>query len=90
MSTNRLDAASGRTPGDDGELSDELSDERDVWRAVAAHQQDFPYERGEEAQVTRREFCNFLALTSTALFAGAGLTTTLRRGTQDDDDAGAH
>ena len=69
MSTNRLDAASGRTPGDDGELSDE----RDVRRAVAAHQQDFPYERGEEAQVTRREFCNFLALTSTALFAGAGV-----------------
>ena len=49
----------------------ELSDERDVRRAVAPHQHDFPYERGEEAQVTRREFCNFLALTSTALFAGA-------------------
>jgi arsenite oxidase small subunit len=32
------------------------------------HQHDFPYERGGEAQVTRREFCNFLALTSTALF----------------------
>src|SRR2546423_4842552 len=48
-----------------------LSDERDVRRAVAAHQHDFPYERGEEAQVTRREFCNFLALTSSALFVGA-------------------
>jgi Rieske Fe-S protein len=69
MSTDRLDAAGGRTPGDDGELSDE----RDVRRAVAPHQRDFPYERGEEAQVTRREFCNFLALTSTALFVGAGV-----------------
>src|SRR5947199_4920815 len=49
----------------------ELSDERDVRRAVAMHQHDFPYERGEEAHVTRREFCNFLALTSTALFAAA-------------------
>ncbi|HET8674475.1 MAG TPA: Rieske (2Fe-2S) protein [Blastocatellia bacterium] len=49
----------------------ELSDERDVRRATAPHQHDFPYERGEEAQVTRREFCNFLALTSTALFISA-------------------
>jgi hypothetical protein len=47
------------------------SDERDVRRATLPHQRDFPYERGEEAQVTRREFCNFLALTSTALLAGA-------------------
>lgn len=46
----------------------DLSDERDVRRAIATHQHDFPYERGEEAQVTRREFCNFLALTSTTLF----------------------
>ena len=51
----------------DGELSDEM----DVRRAIAPHQHDFPYERGEEAQVTRREFCNFLALTSTALFVSA-------------------
>ncbi|HSE96969.1 MAG TPA: hypothetical protein VLD57_01790, partial [Blastocatellia bacterium] len=49
----------------------ELSDERDVRRAIAPHQHDFPYERDEEAQVTRREFCNFLALTSTALFVSA-------------------
>ena len=49
----------------------ELSDERDVRRATRPHQNDFPYERGEEAQVTRREFCNFLALTSTALFVSA-------------------
>jgi Rieske Fe-S protein len=31
---------------------------------------EFPYERDEEAQVTRREFCNFLGLTSAALFVG--------------------
>jgi nitrite reductase/ring-hydroxylating ferredoxin subunit len=49
----------------------ERSDERDVRAATAPHQRDFPYERDEEAQVTRREFCNFLALTSTALFVGA-------------------
>ncbi|MDQ3816936.1 MAG: Rieske 2Fe-2S domain-containing protein [Acidobacteriota bacterium] len=48
-----------------------LYDERDVRAATAPHQQEFPYERDEEAQVTRREFCNFLALTSTALFLGA-------------------
>ena len=49
----------------------EGSDERDVRRATQPHQRDFPYERGKEAQVTRREFCNFLALTSTALFVSA-------------------
>ncbi|HKA22988.1 MAG TPA: Rieske (2Fe-2S) protein [Blastocatellia bacterium] len=48
-----------------------FSDERDVRRAVAPYQHDFPYDRGEETQVTRREFCNFLALTSTALFISA-------------------
>ncbi len=48
-----------------------LSDDRDVRAATREHQKDFPYDRGEEAQVTRREFCNFLALTSTALFTGA-------------------
>jgi nitrite reductase/ring-hydroxylating ferredoxin subunit len=52
-------------------LSNAASDERDVRAATAEHQHDFPYDRGEEAQVTRREFCNFLALTSTALFVGA-------------------
>jgi Rieske Fe-S protein len=45
-----------------------LSDERDVRRATAPYQAEFPYERDEEAQVTRREFCNFLVLTSTAFF----------------------
>lgn len=48
-----------------------LSDERDVREAVAPHQAEFPYDRDEESQVTRREFCNFLFLTSSALFAGA-------------------
>jgi len=48
-----------------------LSDERDVREATAPHQKEFPYERDEEAQVTRREFCNFLFLTSSALFASA-------------------
>jgi len=49
-----------------------LSDEDDVRVATAPYQADFPYDRGEEAQVTRREFCNFLGLTSAALFLGAG------------------
>lgn len=48
-----------------------LSDERDVRTATEPYQQEFPYDRGEEAQVTRREFCNFLGLTSAALFVGA-------------------
>ena len=48
-----------------------LSDERDVRAATAGNQSEFPYDRGEEARVTRREFCNFLGLTSAALFAGA-------------------
>src|SRR5687767_3167202 len=49
----------------------ELSDESDVRAATAPFQAEFPYERDEEAQVTRREFCNFLGLTSAALFVGA-------------------
>lgn len=48
-----------------------LSDERDVRSATSAYQTEFPYERDEEAQVTRREFCNFLVLTSTAFFVTA-------------------
>src|SRR4026207_383568 len=47
------------------------SDETDVRAATAPYQAEFPYDREEEAQVTRREFCNFLGLTSAALFAGA-------------------
>ena len=52
-------------------LADDRSDENDVRAATAPHQRDFPYDREEEAQVTRREFCNFLGLTSAALFIGA-------------------
>lgn len=52
-------------------LADDRSDESDVRAATAPHQRDFPYDREEEAQVTRREFCNFLGLTSAALFVGA-------------------
>jgi len=48
-----------------------LSDESDVRAATEPFQAEFPYERDEEAQVTRREFCNFLGLTSAALFLGA-------------------
>lgn len=51
--------------------NNEVSDERDVHTATAPHQREFPYERDEEGQVTRREFCNFLFLTSSALFLGA-------------------
>jgi len=52
-------------------MSDNYNDESDVQAATAPHQYDFPYDRDEEAQVTRREFCNFLGLTSAALFVGA-------------------
>ena len=52
-------------------MSKNLSDESDVRAATAPFQAEFPYERDEEAQVTRREFCNFLGLTSAALFVGA-------------------
>ena len=53
------------------EASNEISDERDVRGATADYQTEFPYERDEEAQVTRREFCNFLFLTSSVLLVGA-------------------
>jgi arsenite oxidase small subunit len=49
-----------------------LSDETDVRTATAPYQAEFPYDRSDEAQVTRREFCNFLGLTSAALFLGSG------------------
>jgi len=48
-----------------------LSDENDVREATESHQHEFPYDREDESQVTRREFCNFLFLTSSALFVGA-------------------
>lgn len=57
--------------------SKKLSDENDVREATAPFQAEFPYERDEEAQVTRREFCNFLGLTSAALFVGAGGFATM-------------
>lgn len=44
-----------------------LSDERNVREASAQYVAEFPYDRDQEAQVTRREFCNFLFLTSSAL-----------------------
>ncbi|WP_352432437.1 Rieske (2Fe-2S) protein [Pyrinomonas sp.] len=49
----------------------QLSDETEVRRASAPYQRDFPYEREEEAQVARREFCRFLGFTSAALFLSA-------------------
>ena len=52
-------------------LAESRRDESDVRTATAPHQTDFPYDREEEAQVTRREFCNFLGITSAALFVGA-------------------
>ena len=53
-------------------MTENFSDEIDVREATAPFQAEFPYERDEEAHVTRREFCNFLGLTSAALFLGAG------------------
>ena len=58
-------------------MSSEKHDEADVRAATAPHQIDFPYDREEEAQVTRREFCNFLGLTSAALFVGAAGFSTV-------------
>ena len=68
MSTKTISDATKRSVID----GDGLSDERDVRVATAPYQAEFPYERDEEAQVTRREFCNFLGLTSAALFLGSG------------------
>ena len=50
---------------------DSIHDENDVRDATASYQSEFPYEQGEEAQVTRREFCNFLGLTSAGFFLGS-------------------
>jgi Rieske Fe-S protein len=50
---------------------DSIHDENDVRNATASYQSEFPYEQGEEAQVTRREFCNFLGLTSAGFFFGS-------------------
>lgn len=62
----------------DHEAANEISGENNVRTATASYQAEFPYERDEESQVTRREFCNFLFLTSTALFvASAGFAGKL-------------
>jgi nitrite reductase/ring-hydroxylating ferredoxin subunit len=53
-------------------MSENFSDENEVRAATEPFQAEFPYERTEEAQVTRREFCNFLGLTSAALLVGTG------------------
>ncbi len=55
----------------DREATNEISSEANVRSATASFQAEFPYQRDEEAQVTRREFCNFLFLTSSVLFVGA-------------------
>jgi Rieske Fe-S protein len=68
MDTNNLNETIKRVIAQE---DDRQSDEGDVRKATASYQKEFPYERDEEAQVTRREFCNFLGLTSTALFLGA-------------------
>ncbi len=52
-----------------------LTGDSDVREAVSPHQREFPYGRDSEAQVTRREFCNFLVLTSSALFVSTGAFT---------------
>lgn len=53
-----------------GETIDKvLADESDVRRAIAPYQEEFPYGRDDEAHVTRREFCNFLFVTSGAMLA---------------------
>lgn len=51
-------------------INNVMSDERDVRAATAPHQAEFPYGRDDESQVTRREFCNFLFLTSGAMLVG--------------------
>jgi nitrite reductase/ring-hydroxylating ferredoxin subunit len=52
-------------------IKDVLSDEQKVRTVVATTQADFPYDRDDEAEVTRREFCSFLFLTSSALLVGS-------------------
>ncbi len=53
-----------------------LSDEQNVREASAPYVSEFPYDRDKEAQVTRREFCNFLFLTSSAfLVSTAGFAS---------------
>ncbi len=71
MSSNLSKTIKDVLAADRTSANNEISDERDVREAIAPYQAEFPYERDEEGQVTRREFCNFLFLTSGALFLGA-------------------
>lgn len=65
MSTDNLSNIINRVMANEDNY---LSGESEVRAATAPHQKDFPYERNDEAQVARREFCNFLGVTSAALF----------------------
>lgn len=72
MSSSNLSETIQKVLGSESnEFSSVVTDERNVREAIAPYQAEFPYERDEEGQVTRREFCNFLFLTSSALFVGA-------------------
>lgn len=72
MNSNRLNNdVIDRVLRDNGDVTDRYSDERDVRRATSSYQHEFPYERDEEAEVTRRQFCGFLFLTSSSLFVAA-------------------
>ena len=71
MSSNLSKTIKDVLAADRTSANNEISDERNVREAIAPYQAEFPYERDEEGQVTRREFCNFLFLTSGALFLGA-------------------
>jgi Rieske Fe-S protein len=71
MSSNLSKTIKNVLAADREAANNEISGEREVRLATASHQKEFPYERDEEGQVTRREFCNFLFLTSGALFLSA-------------------
>jgi nitrite reductase/ring-hydroxylating ferredoxin subunit len=70
MSSNLSKTIKAVLASDGEQASNGISDERSVREAIAPYQAEFPYERDEEGQVTRREFCNFLFMTSSALFFG--------------------
>ena len=67
----KLSSAIDQVLSEERNVREPMSDERDVREATAPYQGEFPYERDDEANVTRREFCNFLFLTSSALFVSA-------------------
>ena len=73
MNSNKLNNKTvERIIAEDRDGENVISDERDVRMATSSYQHEFPYERDEEAEVTRRQFCGFLFLTSSALFVSAG------------------